>query len=107
MVEKACLKEDLSGLTKQEMYSILMQLKSRTQFPIAKRIYEKTLRFFDDKCPGCNAGIEQSRLVRVFKEDSDFDIVTYICNACGTVYRKYEDKRGVIAGNLTDILGGR
>jgi len=107
MGEKSCPKEDLSGLTKQEMYSILMQLKRSTKFPIARRIYEKTLRFFDDKCPGCDAGIEQSRLVRVFKEDSDFDIVTYICNACGTVYRKYEDKREVVAGSLMDVIKER
>jgi len=60
MDEKSCLNEDLSGLTKQEMYSILMQLKRRTQFPIARRIYENTLKFFDDKCPGCNASMERS-----------------------------------------------
>jgi len=103
MVEKSCLNEDLSGLTKQEMYSILMQLKRSTQFPIARRIYEKTLRFFDDKCPGCGKGIEESRLVRVCKENPDFDEVTWIC-PCGCVYRKFEDKREPIQGDLLEAV---
>lgn len=96
------MQKDLSGLSKDEMYSILMHLQRSTKFPVAKQICENTRKFFDDKCPGCDTPNEKSRIVRVFKEGPDFDIVTYICSECGTVYRKYEDKRETIQG---DILG--
>lgn len=91
---------DLSKLSKDEMYSLLMHLQRGTEYPIAKQMYENTLKYFNDKCPGCNSSNENSRIVRVFKEGSDFDIVTYICSKCGTVYRKYEDKREAIPGDL-------
>lgn len=91
---------DLDSLTKKEMYSLLKHLQRGTKYPVAKEVYENTLKFFNDKCPGCNAPNEKCRIVRVFKEGADFDIVTYICSECGTVYRKYEDKREHILGDL-------
>ncbi len=94
---------DLDSLTKKEMYSLLKHLQRGTKYPVAKEIYTNTLKYFDDKCPGCNTPNEKSRLVRVFKEGPDFDIVTYIC-PCGTVYRKYEDKREIIKCNLMEIV---
>lgn len=81
-----------------------MHLQANTKFPVAKQVYENTLKYFDDKCPGCGVSNEKSRLVRVYKENPDFDIVTYICSICGTVYRKYEDKREKIEGNLLEIV---
>ena len=98
------MQKDLSGLSKSEMYSLLKHLQRGTKYPIAKEVYANTLKFFDGECPGCNTPNEKSRLVRVFKEGPDFDIATYICSECGTVYRKYEDKREVIQGDLLGIV---
>lgn len=96
--------KDLDYLSKNEMYSLLMHLQRGNKYPAARQVYKHTLKFFDDKCPGCNAPNEKSRIVRVFKEGADFDIVTYICSECGTVYRKYEDKRKTIKGNLLEMV---
>lgn len=96
--------KDLDYLSKNEMYSLLKHLQRGTKYPIAKEVYANTLKFFDGKCPGCNTPNEKSRLVRVFKEGSDFDIVTYICSKCGTVYRKYEDKREIVEGSLLEMV---
>lgn len=96
--------KDLDYLSKKEMYSLLVHLQRGTKYPAARQVYKHTLKFLDDKCPGCNALNEKSRLVRVFKETPDLDIVTYICSECGTVYRKYEDKREIIKSNLMEIV---
>lgn len=96
--------KDLDYLSKNEMYSLLMHLRRGTKYPVAKQVCENTLKFFDDKCPGCNAPNEKSRIVRVFKEGADFDIVTYICSKCSTVYRKYEDTREYIQGDLLEAM---
>ncbi len=107
MDKKSYLNKDLSGMTKGEMYALLMQLRRNTKYPVAKQMFEGALGFFDDKCPGCFESTEKSRYLRTFREKDDFDIVTYICTNCGTVYRKYEDKREVIAGNLLEAIEGR
>ncbi|WP_162991117.1 hypothetical protein [Biomaibacter acetigenes] len=98
------IQKDLSLLTRRKMYSILTHLQTKTEFPRARQIFTNTLKFFDDKCPGCGAESEKSRLVRIFREDSDFDIATYICPKCGTIYRKYEDKRKPIQGDLLEAV---
>lgn len=96
--------KDLDYLSKEEMYSLLKHLQANTKYPAARQVYKHTLKFFDDKCPGCNAPNEKSRIVRVFKEGADFDIVTYICSKCSTVYRKYEDTREYIQGDLLEAM---
>ena len=96
--------KDLDYLSKNEMYSLLMHLQRGNKYPAARQVYKHTLKFFDDKCPGCNAPNEKSRIVRVFKEGADFDIVTYICSKCSTVYRKYEDTREYIQGDLLEAM---
>jgi hypothetical protein len=92
-------------LSKAEMMSILEHLRSDSQYPVMREVAAKALTFFDRHCPGCGVKFRRrSRIVRVFEEGDEFDIVTYICRSCGTVFRKYEDKRG---GNVVQLYPER
>jgi len=85
------------GLTKEERYSLRQHRKLNKKFPKVKRLWLLTLSAYDNNCPYCQKRIwGNAKIIRVLKETPDIDLVSAICK-CGTVFRKYEDKReGVI-----------
>ena len=84
------------GLTKEEIYSIKEHRKGCKNFPRVKRLWPVTLSAYDNSCPHCQKRIwGNSKIIRVLKETPDIDLVSLICR-CGTIFRKYEDKREVI-----------
>jgi len=84
-------------LTKEERYSLREHQKRNRKFPTPKRLWPITLSSYDEHCPYCKKRIwGNAKIIRVLKETADIDLVSVICK-CGTVFRKYEDKReGVI-----------
>ena len=83
-------------LTAEERFSIQEHRKYNRKFPEPKRLWPVTLSAYDNDCPYCQRRIwGNAKIIRVLKETADIDLVSVICK-CGTIFRKYEDKREVI-----------
>lgn len=81
------------GLTEDEKFSIREHLRWNKKFPKPKRLWPFSVSAYDEQCPYCQRNIWGNvNIVRVLKETPDIDLVTLICR-CGTVFRKFEDKR--------------
>jgi RNase P subunit RPR2 len=85
----------LKELTEQEVYAIREHKKWMKDFPRIQRLWPLTLSANDTHCPHCMKKVwGNTKIVTVLKETADIDLVTVACK-CGTVFRKYEDKREV------------
>lgn len=81
------------GLTEDEKFSIREHRKHNRKFPKPKRLWPFSVSAYDEHCPYCQRNIWGNvNIVRVLRETPDIDLVSLICK-CGTVFRKFEDKR--------------
>ncbi len=83
----------LQELTEHEQYAIQVHKGWRKDFPKLQRFWPVTLSAYDWQCPYCKKKIwGRAKFVTVVKETPDIDLVLVACR-CGTLFRKYEDKR--------------
>lgn len=85
--------EILKELNPHEKYAVEVHKSWQKDFPKLERFWPVTLSAYDTNCPHCHKKIwGRAKFVTVLKETADIDLVLVVCK-CGTLFRKFEDKR--------------